>query len=313
MALDQLAQRDAHLLFDIARLHHVAGDAIELGAGVVGAADAGEPGRAAPQDVGHLRDGLDVVHGRRAAVEAHVRRERRLQPRLALLAFEAFEQRGLLAADVGAGAVMQIEVEVPAVDVVLADQPRLVGLVDRRLQALALAHEFAADVDVARVRRHGGAGDQAALDEKMRIVPHDLAVLAGAGLGLVGIDDEIMRPVADLLGHERPLQPGREARAAAAALAGGLHLVDDPVAALLDDRLGAVPGAARARALEAPVVQAVEIEEDAILVCEHHDLELSPTGGFGTAASRTLAASPGFFASASASAGSCLPPPFRRA
>ena len=215
--------------------------------------------RAAAHDVGHLRDRLDVVDRGRAAVEAHVGRERRLEPRLALLAFEAFEQRGLLAADIGAGAVMDVEVEVAAVDVVLADQLGLVGLVDRGLQALALADELAAHVDVAGVRAHREAGDQAALDQEMRIVPHDLAVLAGAGLGLVGIDHEIVRPAADLLGHERPFQPGREAGAAAPALARRLHLVDEPVAALLEDRLGAVPGAARARALEAPVVLAVEI------------------------------------------------------
>ena len=77
---------------------------------------------------------LDIVDGGRAAVEADVGRERRLQPRLALLALEAFQQRGFLAADVGAGAVVDVEVEVPAVDVVLADQLGLVGLVDRRLQ-----------------------------------------------------------------------------------------------------------------------------------------------------------------------------------
>src|SRR5262249_1564293 len=150
--------------------------------------------------------------------------------------------RGLLAADIGAGAVMEVEVEVPAVDVALADQLGLIGLVDRGLQTFSFSDELAADVDVAGVRGHGGAGEEAALDEKMRIVPHDLAVLAGAGLGLVGIDDEIMRPVADLLGHERPFEAGREASAAAPALARGFDLVDQPVAALLDQPLGAVPG-----------------------------------------------------------------------
>ena len=46
---------------------------------------------------------------------------------------------------------------------------------------------------------HGGAGQQAALDQQMRIVPHDLAVLAGAGLGFIGIHDEVVRPLADQL------------------------------------------------------------------------------------------------------------------
>ena len=230
---------------------------------------AGEPRRAAPHDVGHDRDRLDVVDRGRTAVQAHVGRKRRLEPRLALLALEALEQRHLLAADIGAGAVMDVEVEIVAVDVVLAEQLRVIGLVDRGLQALALADELAAHIDVAGAAIHRAAGDQAALDEQMRIVPHDLAVLAGAGLGFVGVDDEIMRPVADRLGHERPFQAGREAGAAAAAQARGLHLVDDGVAALLQDRLGAVPGAALARAFEAPVAEAVEVPEDAVLVVEH--------------------------------------------
>ena len=54
--------------------------------------------------------------------------------------------------------------------------------VDRALKALALADEFATDIDVAIVHAHGAAGDQTAFDQQMRIVPHDLAVLAGAGL-----------------------------------------------------------------------------------------------------------------------------------
>ena len=55
---------------------------------------------------------LDVVDRRRAAIEAHIGREWRLQPRHALLALEALEQRRLLAADIGAGAVMDVDVEV---------------------------------------------------------------------------------------------------------------------------------------------------------------------------------------------------------
>ena len=164
---------------------------------------------------------------------------------------------------------MHIKIKGIAVDVILADELGVIGLVDRGLEPFALADELAAHIDVAGAAIHRAAGDQAAFDEQMRIVPHDLAILAGAGLGLVGVDDEIMRPVTDRLGHERPLQPGREAGAAAAAQARGLHLVDDSVAALVQDRLGAVPGAALARALEAPVVEAVQVPEDAVLVVEH--------------------------------------------
>ena len=58
MALDQFAERNAHRLFDLAGPLDVAGDAEQLGAGIVGPADAGEPGGAAAQDVGRHRDRL---------------------------------------------------------------------------------------------------------------------------------------------------------------------------------------------------------------------------------------------------------------
>src|SRR4029077_3680455 len=126
------------------------------------------------------------------------------------------------------------------------------------------------------------AGDQAALDEKMRIVPHDLAIFAGAGLRLVGIDHEIMRTAIGLLGHERPFQSGRESRATAPALPRRLDFIDDGIATARQNIFGAVPGAAAARAVEAPIVLAVEILEDAVLVGEHQ-LRLgsvaSPFGG----------------------------------
>src|SRR4051812_12424279 len=98
MPLQQLAQRNAHLLFDIARFLDMSGDAIELGAGVVRPPDGGEPRSTAPHNVRRLRYRLDIVYGGRAAIETDIRRKRRFQPRLALLAFEAFEQCGLLAA-----------------------------------------------------------------------------------------------------------------------------------------------------------------------------------------------------------------------
>src|SRR6185312_13077845 len=105
--------------------------------------------------------------------------------------------------------------------------------------------------------------EDAALDQFVRIVAQDVAVLAGAGLALVGVDDEIARPLA-LLRHERPFEPGREAGAAAAAQPGFLAFVDDPVAALGDDGLGAVPVAAPARPGETPIVLAIEVGEDAV-------------------------------------------------
>ena len=61
--------------------------------GVLRPPERGEPRRAAPQDGRRHRDALDVVHRGRAAIQPDRGRERRLQPRHALLAFEAFQQR----------------------------------------------------------------------------------------------------------------------------------------------------------------------------------------------------------------------------
>ena len=235
-----------------------------------GRAESGKPRRPAAQDRRRGGDRLHVVHRRRAAIEADIGGKRRLQPRHALLALERLQQPGLLAADIGAGAMMDVEIERPAVNVVLADQPRLIGLIDCGLQALALQEVFAAHIDVAGVGAHRERGEQAALDQRMRVVAHDLAVLAGARLRFVSVDHEIgwARRIGRL-GHERPFEPGRETRAAAPAQAGGLHLVDDPVASLVDQRLGVVPAAAGARAFQAEIAEAVEIGEDAVLVLKH--------------------------------------------
>src|SRR5262249_40397780 len=131
-----------------------------------------------------------------------------------------------------------------------------------------LVREFAAYIDVAGGRVHPDAGEEAAFDQLMRVEAQYVAILAGARLALVRVDDEIARPVAGLR-HEGPFETGREAGAAAAAQARGLHVVDDPVAAFEDQLLGAVPIAARARTGKAPIARAVEIREDAILIGEH--------------------------------------------
>src|SRR5206468_6795084 len=108
--LDQLAERQAHRLFDVAGPFDMAGNAEQFCADIIGPADRGEPRRAAAQDVGRDRYRLDIVDGGRAAIEADIGGEWRLQPRLALLALEAFQQRSFLAADIGAGAMRDVEI-----------------------------------------------------------------------------------------------------------------------------------------------------------------------------------------------------------
>ena len=270
MLLDKLLQRDAHLFFDIARIVHVARNAKHLGARIVFASEAGKPGGTAPQNGRCHRDGFDVVDRRRAAVQAGIRRKRRLDARLALLAFEAFEKRGFLAADIGSGTAMDVNIEIVARAArVLADQPGRVGLVDRGIENTRFVMEFAAAVDIGRAGAHRETGQQTALDQLVRIVTHDLAVLAGTGFGFVGVHDQIGRTAGVFLRHERPFEACRETGTATAAQAGFFHLVDDPVASLGENIPGPVPVAAGFRALETPVMEAVEVRKDTILVVQH--------------------------------------------
>src|SRR5438270_382467 len=85
VALDLLAEADPHAFLDDAGRVHMARDLEQLGAFVLRIAEAGEPGRTAPQDRRHDRDALDIVDRRRAAIEASASRERRFEARLALL------------------------------------------------------------------------------------------------------------------------------------------------------------------------------------------------------------------------------------
>ena len=124
---------------------------------------------------------------------------------------------------------------------VLADQAGLVGLIDGQLHVGRLVVELAAYVNVGSASAHRSAGDQTALDELVRIVTHDLAVLARARLALIGIYDQVLGPAVRRLVHEAPLETAGKAGAAAATQARDLHLVDDPVGALEQDLFGLVP------------------------------------------------------------------------
>jgi hypothetical protein len=81
----------------------------------------------------HVAERLDVVDDRRALVEAEDRREiRRLDPRIGPLALERLDEPGLLAADVGAGAAVDVDLAAVAV-------PRMLGPTKLAARASAIA------------------------------------------------------------------------------------------------------------------------------------------------------------------------------
>ena len=132
--VEQVAERHAQLDFVVRGLLHVprhredacAGRAIHAELGVLLAAHL--------DDVRHGRQRLDVVHDRGLRVQALDRRERRANTGHAAFAFERFEQRGLFAADVRAGAAVydDLEVEARALDVRAEETLRL-GVGDSRV------------------------------------------------------------------------------------------------------------------------------------------------------------------------------------
>ncbi len=187
------------------------------------------PAAPCSQDVGHGGDRLDVVDHRRARVQARHGGERRLEPGLAAVALQRVQQRRLLAADVGAGAGVHhdVQAEPGALDVA-AQVARLVGLGHGVVQPPDHVQDLAADVDEGLLGPDRVGGDDDALDQRLRVGQQRRHVLAGAGLGLVGVDHQVVR-LAVALRDEAPLHAGREARPAAAAQHRVLERLDDAV------------------------------------------------------------------------------------
>mmetsp|Transcript_9163 Transcript_9163/g.41720 ORF Transcript_9163/g.41720 Transcript_9163/m.41720 type:complete len:221 (+) Transcript_9163:1753-2415(+) len=164
---------------------------------------------------------------------------------------------------------MDVDVKVnPGAARVLAEVSRGVRLIARLLEVETLVDVLAADVDVARARAHGGSRDEATFEEFVRVVPHDLAIFARAGFGLVGVDDQVRGTAVADLGHEGPLETGGETCTSASAQARRLHLVHDPVGTHEHELLGVVPVAALHGPLQERVVLPVQVGEDAVLVAE---------------------------------------------
>lgn len=63
------------------------------------------------------------------------------------------------------------------------------------LQIGGLVVEFPSDVDVGSPGSHGPASYQAAFHQLVRVMAHDLSVLAGAWLPLISIHHQILGPV----------------------------------------------------------------------------------------------------------------------
>ena len=132
---------------------------------------------------------------------------------------------------------MHVEVEAAAEDVV-SQQTKLLGLLDGDGEPVHGHGVLGADIDVALGGAGGHARDDHALDDLVRIALHAGAVHECAGVALVAVADDVLDGLFRMCRDLRPLAPGREARAAAAAQAGIAHGLDDLVRLHLEQGLG---------------------------------------------------------------------------
>ncbi len=76
----------------------------------------------------------------------------------------------------------------------------------------------------------------------MGVASQNFSIFAGARLRLVGVDDQVARPLlGGHLRHEGVFESRGETGAAAAPEPRELNLIDDPIGSIGDDVLGAMP------------------------------------------------------------------------
>ena len=161
--------------------------------------------------MGHVAEGLGVVHDGRLSPEAGELGEGGLGAGDAALALQGVEERRLLAADVTAGAHVQPHLEaVAGAQDVLAQvpAPRRPPRWPCQMRS-ADCSVFPPQEDVGDIGLDGVAADDQALDQLVRVSLHEQPVLEGARLHLVGVGDEVLR-VRCVIAHgdEAPLPPG---------------------------------------------------------------------------------------------------------
>ena len=216
-------------------------------------------------DPRHVGVGLDVVDVGGLAPQAGDRREGRPLARHAALALDARDERRLLAADEGAGALLDLDGEVPAA----AEQvgPKKASFLrggDGDAETLHGERVLGPHVDVPLMRTDGVGGDEHALKDRMGIAVHDRRVHEGAGIALVAVADDVLH-IARRLARKVPFRARGKARATATAQAGVKHL--------LDDLLGAHAGEGLARGL---VTAARQVLVEALRVDGAHVAQRDP-------------------------------------
>ena len=235
---ENAADLGAEGVFVDARQGAVAGNGDELGAGRLGGARGGKICAAVKGDEAGLGQGFDVVHDRRPAQVALDDGEGRADARGAALAFERFDERAFFAADIGAGAEVDLDVEVETrlAEDVFAQQAGFAAAGQHGFKLRAQVAVLAAQVDKAFAGAHGPGGEAHAFEDEVGVAVEEDAILEGAGLAFVGVADDDFQFTGGVAGAG-PFDGGGKARTAAPAQVGGLHFGEPAFRAAGDGRL----------------------------------------------------------------------------
>ena len=119
----------------------------------------------------------------------------RPRPRLAQPAFDRGDQGRFLAADEGAGAPHDLDVEIEArAQDVLAQKAVIAGLLEGDGQPLDGQRVLVPDIDESRRRADGFGPDDHPFDDRMRVGFEDAPVHEGARVAFVAVADEVFLP-----------------------------------------------------------------------------------------------------------------------
>ena len=179
MLFNQLTEGNAHRFFHGARLVHMARNLEQLGSSIILTAKALEPIRATAQDRWRDGNGFHIVDRGWATIKARARRERRLQARLALFAFQAFDHRGFFTADIGPCPTVHEHVKIIAgLGGIFAEQAGGIGFVHGGLKHLGFVDKLTANIDIGGACAHGETRNQCTFQQAMRIMANNLTILA---------------------------------------------------------------------------------------------------------------------------------------
>lgn len=213
--VEDFAYRRAERDLKDARVVDIARHTDELRADRLTAAARGVDALFVEQQMWHERERLDVVEAGRPREDAADLDERRLHARAPRLALNRADQGRALAADIGTGTRVEVDVEVEAApEDVRAEEAVVLRLADGIQEQRAEAGVLRAHVDEAVRGADDVSRDDHGLDEVERIMTDEFAVLERRRLALIRIADDDLALAADRAGL-RPLAAERVLRAAA--------------------------------------------------------------------------------------------------